>query len=40
MQAGPEVLPALRRFEEVPSATPWVEVEGVRVVVIRDTEMG
>lgn len=31
MQAGPDVLPALLHIEDVPSATPWVEVEGVKV---------
>ncbi|MGD8698100.1 MAG: YiiX/YebB-like N1pC/P60 family cysteine hydrolase [Gemmatimonadales bacterium] len=31
VQAGPEVLPALVHLEEVPSASPWIEVEGVRV---------
>ena len=31
VQAGPEVLPALVHLEEIPSATPWTEVEGVRV---------
>jgi hypothetical protein len=31
VQAGLDALPALRRIEEVPSATPSVEVDGVRV---------
>lgn len=31
IQAGPDALPALVRLEDIPSATPWVEVEGVRV---------
>lgn len=31
IQAGPEALPALVQIEEVHSATPWTEVEGVRV---------
>ncbi len=31
VQAGPDVLPALVQLEEIPSATPWTEVEGVRV---------
>jgi hypothetical protein len=31
VQAGPTVLPALAHLEDVPSATPWTEVGGVRV---------
>ncbi|MGD8867469.1 MAG: YiiX/YebB-like N1pC/P60 family cysteine hydrolase [Gemmatimonadales bacterium] len=31
IQAGPDALPALVRLEDIPSATPWVEVEGVKV---------
>jgi hypothetical protein len=31
IQTGVDALPALVRYEEVPSATPWTEVEGVRV---------
>ncbi len=31
VQAGLEALPALRHFEDVPSETPFLEVEGVRI---------
>ena len=31
VQAGPELLPPLVRVQEVPSATPYITVEGVRV---------